>query len=98
MKIVRIDYTIRDDVDLGGVKAAIAEFVAGIRGHDPDHRYTSYQLSATPRRFMHVGSIAADRLPDLQAQPFFGAFTAFLRERCAHGPEVTWLDEVASAR
>jgi hypothetical protein len=96
-RTVRIDYTIRDGVELDTVKARIGEFVAGIRGHDAAHRYTSYQHVAAPRQFTHVGTFD-DRVTDLQAQPFFGAFTAFLREHCEHGPVVTQLAEVASTR
>jgi hypothetical protein len=32
-KYIRIDYTVKPDVDLDELKAAIAEFVAGIRSH-----------------------------------------------------------------
>ncbi len=98
MKIVRIDYTVRDDVDLDQVKAAIAKFIAGIRAHDASHQYTSFVHVASPRQFTHLGIIAADRLADLQAQPFFGDFAGFLRAHCVRGPEVTWLDQVASTR
>lgn len=97
-KNVRVDYTVRDDIALDEVTAAIREFVAGIAAHDPDHRYVSYQHATNPRSFTHVGSIAASRLADLQAQPFFGAFGAFLRARTERGPEVIWLEEVATAR
>jgi hypothetical protein len=96
--IVLVDYVVRPDVELPDVTAAIARFVAGIGAHDPGHRYTSYQLAKEPRRFVHVGEIDAVRLPDLQAQPFFTSFSAFLRERCEQGPRVTWLQTVASAR
>lgn len=98
MKIVRIQYTIREGVDLDEVKARIATFVAGIAQHDPGHRYTSHQVTASPREFVHIGAMAADRTADLQAQPFFGAFSGYLREHCEKGPDVTWLEEVASTR
>jgi hypothetical protein len=98
MKIARIEYTLRDGVDIDEVKAAIATFVAGIRQHDAGHRYTSYQHADAPRQFIHIGAFDPDRLPDLQAQPFFGQFAGFLRDRCERGPDVTWLAEVASTR
>jgi len=95
-KHVRIEYRIRDDVDLGAVTAAIAGYVDGIRAHDAGHRYVSYRAADDARAFVHIGAIDVDRLADLQAQPFFGAFSAYLRERCAVGPHVTFLAPVAS--
>lgn len=98
MKSVRIDYTIREGVEPSEVTSAIEAFVAGIRAHHPEHRYTSYRHSKDPRRFTHVGDLVEQVLPDLQAQPFFTRFSAFLRERCETGPDVTWIVTVASAR
>ncbi|HWM89015.1 MAG TPA: hypothetical protein VNO33_24355 [Kofleriaceae bacterium] len=98
LKIVRIEYAVRPDVDLDELTGAIGEFVAGIHAHDPGHRYTSYQLREDSRRFVHIGEFDAETLPGLQAEAFFGRFTAFLRERCAAGPEVTALTRVASTR
>lgn len=97
MRTVRIDYTLRDDVDVAEVTAGIAKFVAGLAAHPATRHYTSYQHAAAPRQFTHVGSFG-DGLTDLQAQPFFGEFTGFLRARCEHGPVVTQLAEVASTR
>src|SRR5258705_6458840 len=96
-KTVRIDYTLRDDVDLAEVTARIAEFVAALGAHPATRHYASYQHATAPRQFTHVGAFG-DGLADLQAQPFFGAWTAFLRERCEHGPVVTQLVAVASTR
>lgn len=45
-KCIRVDYTVKPDVDLDNLKAAITEFVAGIRSHHPEHRYTSFQHPA----------------------------------------------------
>jgi hypothetical protein len=95
-KFIRVDYTVRPDIDLEKVKAAIAEFVAGIRSHNPEHRYTSFQHPADPTRFIHIGEIVAEVLPDLQRQPFFERFTKYLPCQCSAGPEVTGLDRVAS--
>lgn len=97
MKLVRIQYTIREGVDLSTVKAEISRFVAGIAAHSAEHRYTSYQSVEAPRQFVHLGAFG-DQLEDLQAQPFFGAFAAFLRERCESGPAVTPLEVVASTQ
>jgi hypothetical protein len=95
-KFIRVDYTVKPDVDLEKVKAAIAEFVAGIRSHNPEHRYTSFQHPADPTRFIHIGEVVAEVLPDLQRQPFFQRFTKYLPDQCSAGPEVTGLDRVAS--
>lgn len=95
-RYIRIDYTVRPDVDLDELKAAIAEFVGGIRRHHPEHRYTSFQHPADRFRFIHIGEVVEEVLPDLQKQSFFQHFTAYLRERCSTGPEATRLDRVAS--
>lgn len=93
---LRIDYTIKPDVDLGTVKEAISEFVVGIASHHPDHRYMSFQYASDPRRFVHVGEIVEEVIEDFQSTLFFQKFSRFLRESCAGGPEVTLLSRVAS--
>jgi hypothetical protein len=95
-KYIRIDYIVRPDVDLDELKAAISEIVEGIRCHNPQHRYTSFQHPADPLRFIHIGEIAENVVPSLQEESFMQHFTAYLRERCCVGPEVTRLDRVAS--
>ncbi|KAA6462859.1 hypothetical protein DYQ86_05825 [Acidobacteria bacterium AB60] len=97
-RYVRIDYAIKPDVDLGVVKDAITEFVAGIASHHPDHRYTSFQNASEPRRFVHVGELVEEVVDSFQAAPFFLKFSQFLREHCDTKPEVTFLSRVASAR
>ena len=37
-KYIRVDYSVKPDVDLDELKAAIGKFVAGIRSHHPEHR------------------------------------------------------------
>ena len=95
-KYIRIDYIVRPDVDLDELKTTIAEFVDGIRNHNPQHRYTSFQHPADRFRFIHICEVVEEVLPDLQKQSFFQHFTGYLRERCSVGPEVTRLDRVAS--
>jgi hypothetical protein len=95
-KYIRVDYIVKPGVDLNELETAITEFVAGIRSHNPRHRYTSFQHPADRLRFIHIGELVEDVLPDLQKQSFFEHFTAYLRERCSVGPEVTRLDRVAS--
>lgn len=95
-KYIRVDYTVKPEVDLDNLKAAITEFVAGIHSHHPGHRYVSFQHPANPNRFIHIGEIVDEVLPDLQKQPFFRQFTEYLPGQCSAGPEVTRLDRVAS--
>lgn len=95
-KYIRVDYTVKPKVDLNNLKAGIYEFVAGIRGHHPEHRYTSFQHPTDPNRFIHIGELVEEALPDLQKQPFFRHFTEYLPGQCSVGPEVTRLDRVAS--
>ena len=95
-KYIRIDYVVKPEVALDELKGVIAEFVAGIRTHHPEHRYTSFQHPSDPLRFIHIGEVVEEVLPDLQKQPFFLRFTGYLREQCSIGPEVTRLDRVAS--
>jgi hypothetical protein len=96
MRFIRVDYTVKPEVDLDGLKATIYEFVAGIRSHHPEHRYTSFQHPADPYRFIHIGEFVEEALPDLQKQPFFLNFTEYLPGQCSVGPEVSRLDRVAS--
>ncbi len=98
VRFVRIEYTVRPDVDLDELTGAMAEFVASIRAHNAEHRYTSYQQSADHRSFVHIAELIEEEVPALQAEPFFSRFAAFLRQRCAKGPDVTELARVASTR
>lgn len=98
MKSIRIDYTIRPEVDLDELKHAIGEFVAGIGAQHPENLYTSFQYVKDPRRFTHVAELVEESVPAIQEAPFFHRFTTYLRERCAAGPEVAWIDPVASTR
>ena len=95
-KYIRVDYTVKPEVDLDNLKSDIYEFVAGIRSHHPEHRYTSFQHPANPNRFIHIGELVEEALPDLQKQPFFRHFTEHLPRQCSVGPEVTRLERVAS--
>jgi quinol monooxygenase YgiN len=95
---VRIEYRVREDVDLDWLAGSIGEFVAALRAHDGSHDYTSYRDAKDPRHFVHVGHFTPTAVTALQVQPFFRAFTAKLREACAAGPDVTQLVPVASTR
>jgi hypothetical protein len=55
-KYIRVDYTVKPDVDLDNLKVALTEFVAGIRSHHPEHRYTSFQHPAdSAARLLRLG-------------------------------------------
>lgn len=95
-KHIRVDYTVKPDVDLDNLKVEIWGFVAGIRTHHPEHRYTSFQHPADPTRFIHIGELVEEALPDLQKQPFFRHFTEYLPAQCSIGPKVTRLVRIAS--
>src|SRR5258708_1667104 len=85
-KYIRIDYVVKPDVDLDELKGAIVEFVAGIHAHHPEHRYTSFQHPSDPLRFIHIGEVVEEVLPDLQKQPFFLPFTVSFNTHSPHAP------------
>jgi hypothetical protein len=60
--------------------------------------FRTFHHANDPRRFIHLGELVEDASPALQTEPFFNRFTTYLRERCATGPEVTRLNQVASTR
>ena len=95
-RYVRIDYTVKPNVDLEELRGEIAKFVAGFRAHHEQHRYTSLQHANDPRRFTHFGELVDEVNDDLPKQPFFLRFTGYLREKCSSGPEVCRLNCVAS--
>lgn len=95
-RYIRIDYTVKPDVNIEELKREIGEFVNGFRAHHHQHRYTSLQHASDPLRFTHFGEVVEEATHDLQQQPFFLHFTAYLREKCSSGPEVTRLNRVAS--
>ena len=97
MKHVLIRYTVKDDVDLDELSAGITRFVAGLKETSADILYTSYRLGEDTRDFAHVGFFPSKEvLADVQSKPFFGEFASFLKERCADGPGVTFMAQVAS--
>ena len=99
MKIAMIRYSLKADVDVDEVIAAVREFVGHIAAHDPSIEYTSFCQDSPERSFTHIGRFPSEEVTkSLQSQEFFGKFAPFLKERCAEGPSVTWLDEVATTR
>jgi hypothetical protein len=97
MKCVRIEYRLRPEVSVDEAKAAIADFVSAIAVHHPDHRYTSFQSIDNPQEFLHVGELVEDTIADLQSQPFFQKFSAYLRSHCDNPPKAKFFKRVASA-
>ena len=97
MKQVMIQYTLKDDADIDDVKTGIGRFVSGLRETSEQIRYTSYEKNEPARSFVHIGYFPDEAtVKEAQSRPFFGEFSAFLKERCAEGPGVTWLTTVAS--
>jgi quinol monooxygenase YgiN len=95
---IRIEYTIKPDVDLNEVRMAITSFVEAIATHHPDHRYTSFQSIKEPRDFTHVGELRDEAVDDLLTRPFFKEFSEFIRPKCSFGPEAVRLTQVASTQ
>lgn len=93
---IRIDYRVRDDVDLEELHGKIAAFVKGLREHDERTLYTSYEDAEDSRHFVHIGEFEEDKLPSLQDAEFFKEFTAILRARTVNPPQVTRTKKVAS--
>ena len=93
---VRIEYRIREDVDLDAYLRLATEFVGNIRALRATNHYTVYRSAKEPRHFVHVGHFDADAVPVLQAQPWFQAFTARQRELTVAPPDAVVLAEVAS--
>jgi hypothetical protein len=95
---VRIDYRVRDDVDLEELHGQIAAFVKGLQERDERTLYTSYADTEDTRHFVHIGEFEEDELPSLQEAAFFQEFTAILRARTVTPPQVTRTRKVASTR
>lgn len=95
-RYVRIDYTVKPNVDLEELRGEIAKFVAGFRAHHQEHRYTSLQYANDPRRFTHFAELNDEVNDAIPKQPFFQRFTGYLGEKCSSGPEVIRLNCLAS--
>lgn len=97
MRRVLVEYTVREDADLAEVESQIGEFVSGIRGLGVGIDYTSHRRKDAPRSYAHLGIIPTEEAAAaLQAAPFFGRFTSYLKEKCVSPPKATALDVVAS--
>jgi quinol monooxygenase YgiN len=95
-KHVRIEYTIKPEIDLATYKAEVGKFVDGMHADDASHQYAVYQHEENERRFTHVGSFEAALVPAMQQQPFFQHFTGYLRQAAIGGPDVQRVGPVAS--
>lgn len=97
MKRVMIRYTLKAGTDLEAFEAEIQGFVAKMHAFEASFHYTSFALGERGKDYAHVGIFPdVDRLAELQAQDFFGAFAAFLNSVAQEGPSVTPLSQVAS--
>ncbi len=85
---VRIEYTLKPEVDLETYKTEAAAFASAIRAHHSTSAYTVYQHEKDPRRFTHVGSFEPDVSSTMQKEAWFGTYTARLRTLAQDGPDV----------
>ncbi|MEO8844056.1 MAG: hypothetical protein ABI591_11445 [Kofleriaceae bacterium] len=93
-KHMRLEYRLRDDVDVEAYLPLVAEFVTNLRN---DHRttdYTAYRDAKDPRHFVHVGHFDEDVATAFQTQAWFKGFTAKVRERTDSPPDVVMLSPV----
>jgi hypothetical protein len=97
MKTALIEYLLNESADADEVEREIRAFVDGIASLGAGIHYTSSRKQGRGRAYAHLGTFPSDEaLKTMQAAPFFGRFAAFLNPRCAQGPTVTWLEQVAS--
>ena len=90
-RYIRVDYTVKPEVDIDKLKAAITEFVAGSRPSPgaPVH------LISTPSRSQSVHPYRRGRgrvAPGLAEAALFPAFHGIFAGTVLLGPEVTRLD------
>jgi hypothetical protein len=85
---VRIEYTLKPEVDVETYKTEAAAFASAIRAHHDGNAYTVYQHEKDPRRFTHLGSFEPQVVPAMQKEPWFESFTAHLRDSATNGPDV----------
>ena len=93
---VRIEYTLRPEVDIDAYKSAVGQFVRDIHSHHASHAYAVYQHETDARRFTHVGAFDAEIVPAMQKEAWFETFTARLRQSAVNGPDVQMVAPVAS--
>jgi quinol monooxygenase YgiN len=97
-KHVRIEYRLRPNVDVEAYWRRLKEFVAAMRAHDPSHEYTAFRDANDDRHFVHVGHFDPAIAEQMQAQPWFAAYTTHLRTLTVEPPNVTMLNTIASTR
>ena len=93
---VRIEYTLKPEIDLATYKSEVGAFVSGMHADHASHTYAVYQHEKNERRFTHVGSFDAERVAAMQKQAFFEKFSAYLREAAIGGPDVQMVGPVAT--
>jgi len=93
---VRIEYTLRPEVDVDAYKTAVAQFVRDIHTHAASSAYAVYQHEKDARRFTHLGAFDPEIVPTMQKQAWFETFTAQLRQSAVNGPDVQSVAPVAS--
>jgi quinol monooxygenase YgiN len=96
-KHVRIEYHLKDTVDLETYIPLVSAFVANLRKDNATTDYTCYRDLKDPRHFVHVGHFEEAVSAKFQTQPWFKEFTAKLRDLTVNPPDVVMLSQVAPA-
>ncbi|HEX7700031.1 MAG TPA: hypothetical protein VF403_04905 [Kofleriaceae bacterium] len=93
-KHMRLEYRLRDDVDIDGYLPLLTEFVTNLRKDDTTTDYTAYRDAKNPQHFVHVGHFNEDVAAAFQNQVWFKTFTTRLRELTVSPPDVVMLSPV----
>jgi hypothetical protein len=100
MRTVLIEYTLQASAEVADVERHIQDFVAGIAHLGVGIGYTSHRRAVGaggPRSYAHLARIPTEAAQaTLTAQPFFGAFTEYLRSVAVEPPKVSTLEVVAT--
>jgi quinol monooxygenase YgiN len=96
-KHMRLEYRLKDSVDIETYIPLVSAFVANLRKDDASTDYTCYRDLKDPRHFVHVGHFDDAVSTKFQTQAWFQEFTTKLRELTVHPPDVVMLSQVAPA-
>jgi len=96
-KHMRLEYRLKDTVDIETYIPLVSAFVANLRKDDASTDYTCYRDLKDPRHFVHIGHFDAAVSTQFQTQAWFVEFTTKLRELVVNPPDVVMLSQVAPA-
>ncbi|HEY4241242.1 MAG TPA: hypothetical protein VGM88_15575 [Kofleriaceae bacterium] len=88
-KTMRLEYHLRDDVDVSAYLPHLAAFAGALRAEPACRSYQPFQAEADPRHFLHLGVFSGELA--FTSAPWFTAFTARLRGLTVAPPSVLWL-------